>query len=123
MAAVFKLFLKTLTFLSFQTYQEISNAMEEIAFLDWLLLWLKINKPKTSLNDDQTQIVKRHLKSRQATNFCTWLQSFQQPQFLYPLFSSLYAFHSWFWVFNQVNILHLEGAQGFQTIEGIMEVV
>jgi hypothetical protein len=67
-------------------------------------------------------MVNRHLKRRCEAVSCVWLQILQLPQLGHPLFSSLSAIQTLFWMTNQAKSLHFGGAHNFQTKDGMEEL-
>jgi hypothetical protein len=79
-------------------------------------------RPSWFFTFKHTWIVNLHLKISWAADSCTWLQSLHLWQFDHPLFWSQSDFHTLFWVINHGKILHLGGANGFQTKEGMQDL-
>jgi hypothetical protein len=138
MVTVEALFQK-LSFRSFRISEYTSIAREATAFLErplfsitslqqllseWNVFhacgWILVI-PRHSQSEDQTQMEKRHLKRRWASDSCTWLQGLHRPQFCPLRRSSLPIAHMGFWIINQAKALHFGGSYSFQTIVGIVE--
>jgi hypothetical protein len=110
------LFENTRVFLSFQISLETIIAMDAMAFLECLCLWIAsfhhsltlrmacqfvgstLWRASQTFTLVHTRREKRHLNNRWEEDYWTWLQSLHLPQLGHPFFCSLSAVHTLFWV-------------------------